>query len=111
MLHWLAAVTLALSAADHWTTYLCLRNPVVGWSVTELNPLAQWLFATFGLVPGLLIDSSITLLAVVFVSSTTLFPQAVKSACFAVLVFSTSWAVLNNLMAIEALGLSLLGEV
>ena len=109
MLHWLAGLTLVLSAADHWTTYLCLRNPVVGWNVSELNPLAEWLFATFGLVPGLLIDSSVTLIAVVFLFSTALFPQTAKSACFAVLVFSTAWAVLNNLMAIEALGLSLLG--
>ena len=111
MLHWLAALTLGLSAADHWTTYLCLRNPVVGWNVSELNPLADWLFARFGLVPGLLIDSSITLLAVAFLFSTALFPRAAKSVCFSVLVISTGWAVLNNLLAIEALGLSPLGAI
>lgn len=109
MLHWLAGLTVLLSAADHWTTYLCLRHPVSGWSVSELNPLADWLFTTFGLVPGLLIDSSITLVAVVFLFSTALFPRTAKSVCFAVLVVSTGWAVLNNLLAIEALGLSLLG--
>jgi len=109
MLHWLAALTVALTAADHWTTYLCLRGPVMGWRVSELNPLADWLFTTVGLVPGLLIDSSVTLVAVAFLLWTALFPRTAKSVCFAVLVLSTAWAVLNNLMAIEALGLSPLG--
>jgi len=111
MLHWLAGLTVVLTAADHWTTYLCLRSPVAGWNVSEINPLADWLFATFGLVPGLLIDSSITLVAVVFLFSTALFPRTAKSVCFAVLVVSTAWAVLNNLLAIEALGLSPLGAI
>jgi hypothetical protein len=109
MLHWLAGLTLALTVADHWTTYLCLRHPVQGWQVSELNPLADWLFTTFGLVPGLLIDSAITLVAVAFLVSTALFPRTAKSVCFAILVVSTGWAVLNNLRAIEALGLSALG--
>ena len=55
-------------------------------------------------MPGLLIDSSITLVAVVFLLSTGLFPRTAKSICFAVLVVSTAWAVLNNLLAIDALG-------
>jgi hypothetical protein len=109
MLHWLAGITVALTAADHWTTYLCLRGPVEGWRVSELNPLADWLFGTVGLVPGLLIDSSITLVAVGFLLSTALFPRTAKSVCFAVLVVSTGWAVVNNLLAIQALGLSPLG--
>jgi hypothetical protein len=111
MLHWLAGLTLVLTAADHWTTYVCLRGPVHGWHVSELNPLADWLFATVGLVPGLLIDSGITLVAVAFLASTSLFPRTAKSVCFSVLVVSTGWAVLNNLLAIEALGLSALGAV
>jgi len=56
----LAIATLALSAADHWTTYLCLRSPVLGWQVTEANPISQWLFEAIGLVPGLLLDSAVT---------------------------------------------------
>jgi hypothetical protein len=111
MLHWLAGLTVVLTAADHWTTYLCLRGPVAGWRVSELNPLADWLFGTFGLVPGLLIDSTVTLMAVAFLLSTTLFPRTAKGVCFAVLVVSTAWAVINNLLAIEALGLSPLGAV
>ena len=55
MLRLLATLTVLLSLADHWTTYLCLREPVTGWSVTEANPLANWLFDLTGLLPGLAI--------------------------------------------------------
>jgi hypothetical protein len=109
MLNWLAALTVVLTAADHWTTYLCLRSPVEGWRVSELNPLAEWLFASFGLVNGLLIDSAITIVAVGFLLSTGMFPRTAKGVCFSVLCFSTGLAVLNNLRAIEALGLSPFG--
>jgi hypothetical protein len=109
MLHWLAGLTILLTAADHWTTYLCLRGPVQGWRVSELNPLASWLFAKVGLVPGLMIDSGVTLFAIGFLLSTGLFPRTAKGVCFAVIATSTAWAVLNNLRAIEVLGLSPLG--
>jgi hypothetical protein len=111
MLHWLAGLTVVLTAADHWTTYLCLRSPVEGWHVSEVNPLADWLFRQTGLVPGLLIDSAITLIAVGFLLSTAVFPRTAKSVCFGVLAASTLWAVLNNLRAIETLGLSPFGIV
>ncbi len=62
----LALLTLLISAADHWTTYLCLRHPVAGWEVAEANPLADWLFSTAGLIPGLLIDSAVTVCGVAF---------------------------------------------
>ena len=109
MLHALAGLTLVLTAADHWTTYVCLRGPVQGWRVSELNPLADWLFAQFGLVPGLMIDSTVTLAAVAFLVTTALFPRSAKGVCFAILVASTAFAVVNNLRAIEVLGLSPLG--
>jgi hypothetical protein len=111
MLQALAGLTLLLTAADHWTTYLCLRSPVEGWRVSELNPLADWLFVKFGLVPGLMIDSMITLAAVGFLATTALFPRSAKSVCFSILVLSTAWAVINNLRAIEVLGLSPLGAL
>ena len=44
MLRALTGLTLLLTGADHWTTYLCLRLPVEGWEVIEANPLADWLF-------------------------------------------------------------------
>ena len=109
MLHVLVGLTLMLTAADHWTTYLCLRTPVPGWQVTEANPLADWLFRSFGLVPGILIDSAVTLVAVAFLLGTPLVPRPAKGAFFLVVVVWTGWAVVNNTTALIALGLSPLG--
>ena len=78
MLRFLAALTLMLSASDHWTTYLCLRQPVAGFDVTEANPFAAWLFSSAGLVQGLLIDSVITLAALVFLLHTRRLSKRVK---------------------------------
>ena len=106
----LAILTILLSAADHWTTYLCLRAPVAGWQVAEANPLAQWLFESFGLVPGLLIDSGVTLGAIAFLLSTTRIPKLTKGLFFGLVIVGTSIAVYNNWIAIQALGLSPLGS-
>ena len=105
----LAIVTLALSAADHWTTYVCLREPVSGWLVTEANPISEWLFETVGLVPGLLVDSAVTIAAVAFLLTTRRVPVFVKKGFLALVVVATGYAVINNYRAIEALGISPLG--
>ena len=109
-MHALAALTILLSAADHWTTYLCLRAPVTGWQVAEANPLAQWLFDSFGLIPGLLIDSGVTLGAIAFLLSTHQIPKLTKGLFFGLVIVGTSVAVYNNWIAIRALGLSPLGS-
>lgn len=105
----LAALTLLLTAADHWTTYLCLRDPVDGWIVSEANPIADWLFASAGLVPGLVIDTVITLVAVSFLLKTEHVPPKVKGAFLTCVVFWTGHAVVNNMEAIRLMGLSPLG--
>ncbi len=105
----LAIATLALSAADHWTTYVCLRHPVSGWQVTEANPISEWLFQTVGLVPGLLIDSVVTVSAVAFLLMTRRLPDFAKKAFFVLVAVSTGYAVINNYRAIDALGISPLG--
>jgi hypothetical protein len=107
----LALLTLLVSAADHWTTYLCLRQPIPGWSVSEANPLADWLFATAGLVPGLMIDSAVTIGGVAFLVSTRNVPAVAKALFFTLVIAWTTLAVMNNLEAIRALGLSPLGHV
>jgi len=107
----LALLTLLVSAADHWTTYLCLRRPVAGWDVVEANPLADWLFAAAGLVPGLMIDSVITVAGVGFLLVTSTVPGFAKGLFFCFVIAWTGFAVVNNLQAIEALGLSPLGTV
>lgn len=105
----LAGLTLLLSAADHWTTYLCLRDPVAGWKVTEANPISDFLFANVGLVPGLLIDSAVTVFAVLFLLATSRLPEVAKGTFLSLVVASTAFAVVNNLHAISAMGLSPLG--
>jgi hypothetical protein len=105
----LAIVTLALSAADHWTTYVCLRRPVSGWQVIEANPISEWLFQTVGLVPGLLVDSVVTVSAVAFLLVTRRMPDLAKKTFFGLVICSTGYAVINNYRAIEALGISPLG--
>lgn len=107
----LALLTLLVSAADHWTTYLCLRSPVPGWQVAEANPLADWLFSSAGLVPGLMIDSLITVIGVGFLVVTRSVPVVAKGIFFTFVIAWTTLAVANNLRAIEALGLSPLGTV
>jgi len=107
--YFMAFLTLLLSAADHWTTYLCLRAPVAGWQVAEANPLADWLFGNIGLVPGLMVDSIVTVLAVAFLLTTTQIPRLAKGLFFGLVIAGTGVAVVNNLMAIQALGLSPLG--
>ena len=106
----LALLTLLLSAADHWTTYLCLRQQVYGWHVAEANPLADWLFTSVGLVPGLLIDSVVTVLGVGFLVVTRQVPHLAKGVFFAVVIAWTGFAVVNNWQALLALGLSPLGS-
>ena len=107
----LAILTLLVSAMDHWTTYLCLRAPVDGWQVTEANPIADALFESYGLAQGLVIDSAITLLAVGFLLMTRRLTRLAKGLFFAAVIAWTGFAVVNNLQAIEALGLSPLGTV
>ena len=105
----LAIATLALSAADHWTTYVCLSQPVSGWLVTEANPISDWLFQSVGLIPGLLIDSVVTVGAVAFLLTTRRLPNFAKKTFFGLVILSTGYAVINNYRAIEALGISPLG--
>lgn len=105
----LALSTLLLTAADHWTTYVCLRAPVDGWTVTEWNPLADWLFVQAGLVPGLMLDAGVTIAAVGFLLVTHRFSRRAKTGLLAFISASTAVAVVNNLGAISTLGLPLMG--
>ncbi len=109
MLHLLAALTLLVSAADHWTTYLCLRSPVSGFEITEANPFAAWLFHSVGLVEGLMIDSLLTIAALAFLVTTHWMPRPAKLAFLVAVIGWTGFAVANNLRAIYLLGLSPLG--
>jgi hypothetical protein len=105
MLRALAGLTLLLTGADHWTTYLCLRLPIQGWEVIEANPIADWLFGATGLVPGLWIDTVITLAAISFLLMTHRFAEGVKLGLLAFIATTTGYAVINNVGAMRDLGL------
>lgn len=106
MLRFSAITTILLTGVDHWTTYVCLHAPIDGWSVVEANPIAQWLFDWVGLSLGLIIDSAVTLGAVLFLCATHLFDRSVKISLLCVITLSTGYAVFNNLGAISRMGLA-----
>ena len=105
----LIAVILLLTAADHFTTWLCLREPVSGFVVSEANPLAAWLFGQTGLIQGLVLDSLLTFAALLFLASTRRFSPQLKNALLSFVALATSYAVTNNLFAIAALGIGPFG--
>jgi len=102
----LVALTFLLTAADHWTTYVCLRTPVPGWEVTEANPISDWLFQNMGVGPGLLLDSAVTIVAMAFLLTTRLVPPPAKTGFFFLVSAFTAIAVANNSRAILAMGIS-----
>jgi len=106
MLRLFAAMTILLTCADHWTTYICLNAPIEGWAVSEANPIASWLFDWAGLGTGLMIDSLVTLGAIAFLSMTRVFDHGVKVGLLAIICVSTGYAVFNNLGAISQMGLA-----
>lgn len=109
MLQSLAILAALLTAADHWTTYLCLRRPIEGWDVVEANPVVEWLFGATGLLPGLFIDTVITAVAIVFILTTARLTPSTRYLCLGFMACATSYAVINNLHALSSLGLSPLG--
>ena len=109
LLPWLAGLVLLLTFADHFTTWVCLREPVPGWIVSEANPIADWLFGRLGLVPAILLDTAVTVVAVTGLAATGLLPRVAKAGFFAVIVAWTGWAVVNNVQAIVRMGLSPFG--
>lgn len=106
MLRLFTTTTILLTCMDHWTTYLCLRAPVEGWSVSEANPIAQWLFEWAGLGTGLMIDSFVTVVAIGFLISTAVLSRSIKIALLVSITLSTGYAVFNNLGAITHMGLA-----
>ena len=73
------------------------------------TPLAEWLFGVAGLIPGLAIDTGITLVAIGFLMVTRRFAHSVKLGLLGFIAVTTAYAVLNNLTAMRDLGLSPLG--
>lgn len=106
MLRLFVGMTIALTCADHWTTYLCLHAPIEGYDVAEANPVAQWLFDRAGLMAGLLIDTAITIGAIAYLTLTGTLAHGIKVALLCVISFSTGYAVVSNLGAINQMGIA-----
>jgi hypothetical protein len=103
----LVLLLLLFTAADHWTTWRCLGVGTPDWILTEANPVADWLFQSVGLVPGLWLDSAVTLAALAFLIHTRRVPTGWKHAFLWVAIGVTGLAVANNLRALEAAGIAL----
>ena len=106
MLRFFVGMTIALTCADHWTTYLCLHAPVAGFDVVEANPIAQWLFDHAGLTAGLALDSLLTIAAIGYLTWTDTLAREVKTGLLGVIACSTAYAVLCNLGAITQMGIA-----
>jgi hypothetical protein len=100
----LGALVLLLNTLDNTTTFLCLRNPVPGFEVIEANPLARWLFEAVGLTEGLVFESAVTLGAVAFLVLTRTLPTRVRTVLLVVLIVLPTWAVVNNVKVMTAIG-------
>lgn len=101
----MAGLAILLTFADHWTTWMCLRAPIRGWQAVEANPAASFLFETLGLLPGLLLDSLLTLAFVAFVLTCTRLDRPGKASLLGTLAAATAFAVVNNALAMSSLGL------
>lgn len=93
-----------LSAADHYTTYLMLSTPTPGWTVWEANPVAKWLFDTFGLGLGLTIDTIFTFVAGLWAYQTQVVFEEFKIVCCLVVCAGTGYAVYNNVQVLYTTG-------
>ena len=94
-----------LSAADHWTTWMCLREAIPGWDAAEANPIAAMLFGKVGLEMGLLLDSVLTVVLGVFLYVTNIMPAWAKIGFLAFFCILTSAAVYGNSQALKAMGI------
>lgn len=100
----LILATLLLSAGDHYTTWLMLREPLPGWDVWEANPIARWLFNTMGLVPGLAIDSIATVAFGTWAYQTDKVVDEFKIVACLVICLATGYAIHNNVQVLYTTG-------
>ena len=105
----LGALVLIFNLLDNLTTFLCLRAPVEGYEVVEANPIARFLFASVGLVEGLVFEMAVTSLAIAFLVWTERIPRRVKLSLLTVLAILPAWAVTNNLLVMRAISIGWLG--
>ncbi|MCP4005209.1 MAG: hypothetical protein GY725_13545 [bacterium] len=101
----LGALVVLFNLTDNATTYLCLREPVPGFEIVEVNPIARWLFETLGLLEGLVFEMGMTTLAVGFLVVTRSVPPKLRLALLVVLTVLPAWASANNYFVLKAVGI------
>jgi hypothetical protein len=100
----LGSLAVLINLLDNATTFACLHRPPAGFDVYEANPIARWLFDSIGLVEGLLLETTLTTVAIGFVVATGMIPPRTKLVLLGGLVLLPAWAVANNLGVMHAIG-------
>lgn len=103
----LGGLAFTLNLMDNATTFLCLRQPVANFELFEANPVASWIFGEMGLAQGLFLETAVTTLALGFLVVTSLVPDRAKLALLVLLVALPAWAVVNNLLVMDEVGIGL----
>ncbi len=98
----LGALVVLFNLTDNTTTFLCLRQPVEGFEIVEVNPIARWLFEQIGLFEGLALEMGLTTLAVAFLVLTRSVPPKLRIGLLVVLAILPAWASLNNYYVLKA---------
>lgn len=103
----LAVGTAVLDIIDNWSTWICLRAPVLdsGDVLTEANPAARWIFHVLGLEVGLLLSYIITVYCLILIVRTEILRDWQKVVVLGFLCLLAGWAAWNNLGLIVELGL------
>ena len=107
MRFFLGALVVLFNVTDNATTFLCLRRPVEGFEIVEVNPIARWLFEQIGLLEGLVVEMGMTTLAVAFLVVTKNVPPRLRLALLTVLAVLPAWASLNNYLVLKAVSVPL----
>ena len=103
----LVFLAVVFNALDNWTTWVCLRDPVMvaKWGIIEVNIIAAWIFDLMGLEWGLAFEYALTLGALAIIVRTKYFANWAKLTLLAIMCLLAGGAALSNFWVISELGL------
>lgn len=100
----MVVLTILAVLLDNWTTYIALTE-YAEYGVYEANPLAEWLFQTFGFVSCLVVNSILMPLGILFLAQTSwVRRERVRILLLGIVLSLRGGAALNNWLVITALG-------
>ena len=102
----LAAAALLCNGLDNLTTYACLTTSVPGVEMYEANPLAAQVFASIGLMEGLVLEMILCAVAVVFLALHARLVPWARNSLLASLAVLPGIAVVNNVYVMWQLGVA-----